>query len=451
MAHMHAFTRRLQVIIISGIVCLTSGGTLASGFALIEQSVSSMGTAYAGAGSAAEDASYIFFNPASMSRLEDAQLTAGLHVVLPNTKFTGTGTFTNTGGAPPGGLDGVAYEVAGGGNGGDAGTLGVLPHFAYTREINDRMNAGITFNVPFGLKTEYDYGWAGRYAATESEIVSLNINPTLSYEINDTTTVGIGVSALYANLIFRPTIDYGLLVLGSPGTLATDGQAKVDIDDWGFGFNLGILFEPTESTRLGLAYRSKVEVDLDGTSKVSAVGPVPESKLGANANADLPATATISITHDINDTWTIMGDLLWTEWSNLQTLAIDRSDGSAITVPLEWDDAIRAAVGASYKYNEQWTLRGGLAFDETPTKSPELRIASLPDEDRLWLTLGAGLQYSKNLSFDFGYAHLFIDDTDINSEDAIISPAPGVANHNLNGEYEASVDIVSAQLNWAFN
>jgi long-chain fatty acid transport protein len=445
MAHTPPVARRLQAFGIAGFLSLTVSSVFGGGFALIEQSVSSMGTAYAGAASASLDASHAYFNPASMSRLDD-QASGGLHIVLPNTEFTGTGAIVNSG---P--FNGPFTDP--GGNGGDAGTVGAIPHFAYVRKIDDKMNAGITINVPFGLKTDYDAGWAGRYHATESEVVSVNINPMLSFKVNDTTTLGIGVSALYANLKFQPTIDYGLLVglPSGPGSLAGDGAAKIDIDDWGLGFNLGLLFEPSDKTRIGIAYRSEVDVELDGTNTITAVpGFVPAVALGAKSDTDLPATATLSITHDVDDRWTVMSDLLWTQWSNQDALVIRRSDGSTITIPLGWENTLRVAIGASYKHSDMLTLRAGVAFDETPTPSDSLRIASLPDEDRLWLTFGAGYKQSKNLTFDFGYAHLFIDDTRIDSDDAIIS-STGPARHHLTGTYDASVDIISAQANWKFN
>jgi long-chain fatty acid transport protein len=442
----HPVTRITRLTGCAALLSLASSSVFASGFALIEQSVSSMGTAYAGAGSATVDPSTIYFNPASMSGMEGQQISAGLHIVLPSTEFSGTGTFTNTG-SP---LDGTPFQVAGDGNGGDAGETGYLPHLGYVGHIDDKLTAGITINVPFGLKTEYDSGWAGRYSAIESEIKSFNLNPSLSYQVNEMTSIGIGVSAMYAELRLKNAIDYGLLVLGSPGTLATDGTAQLDVDDWGYGFNVGVLFEPSDSTKIGVAYRSEVDVDLSGDVSITAVGPIPASSQSAQASTDLPSSATLSLTHDLDDQWTVMGDVTWTSWSNQDALVANLANGSANIIPLQWDDTVRVAVGTSYNYSDRLTLRTGVAYDETPVPSDSFRIASLPDEDRIWLAFGAGYKYSDKLTFDVGYAHLFIDDTGIDSDDAANTGIPGSPFHHLSGEYDASVDILSAQANWKF-
>jgi long-chain fatty acid transport protein len=448
MTHTYPFSRRLQATTIAGLLCMTSGGVLASGFALIEQSVSSMGTAYAGAGTAAEDASYIYFNPASMSRLEGTQVSGGLHVVLPETKFTGGATYNasnpNVIGAGLAGVD--ISPVPGASNDTDAGVNGYVPHFAYVRELSDRMNFGFTVNVPFGLKTEYGSGWVGRYSSIEAEILSVNLNPNLSFKVDDHVTLGFGISAIYANLIYKNMLD-----LGFPGIPVgeDDSPAENDVDDWGFGWNFGALLEPTDSTRLGIAYRSKVDIEMKGDF-TSAALPATSS----NVDASLPDTLLLSAYHEVNPQWAVMTDILWTQWSRIDALAIQLGSGVTNTIPLKWEDTYRYAIGASYKHNDRWTLRGGLAFDETPVPSPELRPSALPDEDRTWLTFGAGYKHSKNLSFDFGYAHLFIDDTDINSTDGYSTalPVPSVEGlHRITGEYEASVDIISAQVNWKFD
>ncbi len=429
----HPF-KRICSFVFAALMTLVVNQACGSGFALIEQSVSSMGNAYAGAGSAAEDTSYMFFNPASMSLLEGDQLSSGLHIVLPNTEFSGTGTIT--GGTP---FDGMTIT---GGNGGDAGTTGLVPHFAYVRSINEKMNAGITVNAPFGLKTEYNDGWVGRYSALESEILSLNINPNISYRINDRASVGFGVSAMYAKLKLKNNVDAGL-VLGFPG--AADLLAQLDVDDWGFGYNYGVLLEPTDSTRIGFAYRSKVKVKMDGDVTITVVGTQ-----GAKLDTDLPATALVSVYHEVGSKWAVMGDVMWTQWSNQDALVARFADGSSNTIPLDWKNTVRVAVGASYKYSNKLTLRTGLAFDESPISSADLRIAALPDDDRTWLTFGAGYKHSDKLSIDFGYAHLFIDDPSIDNEDAISSVSGG-GFHNLKGQYDADANIISAQLNYKFH
>ena len=399
-----------------------------------------MGTAYAGAGSISEDASTVFFNPASMARLEGRQLSAGLHVVIPESEFSGSVTYNPLYPGVPG-----TPVAPGPDNDTDGGVTGYVPHFTYVQELNDRWNFGLSVNVPFGLKTEYGSGWVGRYSAIESEITTVNLNPTLSFRVNEHASIGFGVSAMYANLILENAIDDVYL---TGGTASSDGIGKIDVDDWGFGFNFGVLLEPSEHTRLGLAYRSKVDVELDGDlASTSVVQP----STGAKVDASLPNSLLLSAWHELNPQWAVMADVMWTQWSKIDALVARFGTGNTNTIPLHWEDSTRVSVGTSYKHDEKWTFRGGLAFDETPVSSPEFRPAALPDEDRLWLALGAGYKHSRQLSFDVGYAHLFIDDTDIRSTDAYSSAVPFIEGiHRVNGEFDASVDIISAQANWKF-
>lgn len=437
MATTHPFARRLNATCIAGLLSITSSGAFASGFALIEQSVSSMGTAYAGSGSAAEDASFIYFNPASMSELDGTQVSGGLHIVLPETEFSGTATLNPLYQQGSATIPGSSAE--------DAGELGALPHFAYTRAISDKMDFGLTVNVPFGLKTEYNSNWVGRYSSTAGEVKTINLNPALSFEVDEHVTLGFGLSVMYANLIFENVAHLDFPNVTPP---LLDAPIKIDVDDWGFGWNFGALLKPTDSTRLGIAYRSKIEVELEG-DRSSPIVP------GTSTDADvsLPDTLLLSAYHEVNDQWAVMADVTWTQWSRIDALVFRFGDTTTNTIPVKFDDSFRYAIGATYKKDDRWKFRGGLAFDETPVPSPEFRLTALPDEDRTWLTFGAGYQHSKKLSFDIGYAHLFIDDTSINSTDGYSSLASPLTEgqHRVTGNYEASVDIISAQVNWKFD
>ncbi|MEZ5541611.1 MAG: OmpP1/FadL family transporter [Pseudomonadota bacterium] len=447
MAMFQPAVRRGCALGTAGLLSLAMGNAFASGFALIEQSVSSMGTAYAGAGSIAADASTVFFNPASMSRLDGKQLSAGMHVVVPQTEFNGSAQYNSLYDNP-----GVPFPFPanptispGADNDTDAGVTGVVPHFTYVQELNERWNFGISVNVPFGLKTEYGTGWVGRYSSTEGDITTVNLNPTLSYKVDDHVTIGAGVSAMYANLIYKLVIDDGYFG-GFPGL--SDQFGEYDVDDWGFGWNVGILLEPSEHTRFGFAYRSGVDVNLKGDfTSTSAVAP----SNSAAADVSLPGSMLLSAYHEIDPNWAVMADVMWTNWNKLQSLVLRSGSGSTGTIPLNWKDTFRYSVGASYKYDDRWTFRGGLALDKNPIPSSQFRLAALPDEDRTWLALGAGYKLSSALSFDFGYAHLFIDNARINSTDAYSSSFPFTEGlHRINGEYDASVDILSAQVNWQF-
>jgi len=432
--------KRFQMIGIAGLLSLTAGSALASGFALIEQSVSSMGSAYAGAGTASNDATTAYFNPATLSGLAGTQASVGAHLVIPQSDFTGSAAYnTNTG--PFAGIP------ISGGDGGNGGEISVVPHAAYAMDINERWTFGLSVNIPFGLSTQYDSDWVGRYSAIDSEILTVNINPMLSYRLNDKVSVGAGLSAMHARLKLFNALDTSVLASQPPGTFP-DSHGEVDVKDWAYGYNLGLLLEPNDKTRFGIAYRSGVDVDLDGQLGSTFSG---QPNTTARVSETLPASALFSVSRQVDDMWTVMADVLWTQWSEIDNVVAQFGTGNTNTLAFHWNDATRVSVGANYRHDDRWTFRGGLAYDESPVPGAMFRPAALPDEDRFWLALGAGYRYSRQLSFDIGYAHLFIDDTRINSTDAYSSLGPNNEGlHRITGEFDASVDILSAQANLTF-
>ena len=282
------------------------------------------------------------------------------------------------------------------------------------------MTLGFGVSALYGLKTEYDRGWIGRYHAVKSELTTININPALGFKINDQLSFGIGISAQYADAELTNALDFG--TLGAPlGTLpanpAFDGFTKIQGDDWGFGFNLGVLYQFNEHSRIGLSYRSKVEHTLEGDNELTIPAFAtalagPSRTRDAKADLTTPATISLSAYHRINDRWAIMGDITWTDWSEFEELRIrfDEPGARDSVQPQDWEDAYRFSLGLSYAYNDHWTLRGGIAYDETPV-STDKRTPRIPDNSRRWVTFGASYRPSPTFSFDFAYAHIFVSDT----------------------------------------
>jgi long-chain fatty acid transport protein len=387
----------------------------AAGFALIEQNASGLGNAYAGQAAAATDASTIFFNPAGMTLLPDRQVVVAGHLILPQAEFSGT----------------VTPDI-GGGNGGDAGGLALVPNAYFAFRLTPDVHLGVGLNAPFGLKTEYDSDWKGRTQAIESELKTINLNPSIAWKASETLSLGAGLSIQYAEATLSNSANGA-------------GIATVHGDDYGWGFNLGVLWQPSAATRVGVAYRSEVEQNLEGDVDFSvaaiANGPV-------TADTTLPDSASLSVFHKLNSKWDLLADLTWTGWSDFRELRIVRNGGVTLALTEEnWDDSYRYSIGANYHVDNKLTLRGGLAFDETPT-SDAYRTARIPDEDRTWVAFGAQYRLSEKTVLDFGYAHLFIKDARINKTEGTNLPPPTLL--TLSGTYEASVDILSAQLTMNF-
>lgn len=386
-----------------------TGLAQAAGFALIEQNASGLGNAYAGQAASAQDASTIFFNPAGLTLLPDRQLVVAGHLIKPQAEFSGSSNI-------------------GSGNGGDAGSLAFVPNAYLSYRLSPTVVAGIGMNAPFGLKTEYDSGWAGRTQGVKSEVKTINVNPSIAWKISPTLSLGAGLSVQYA----EATLTSRTAAAPTAGTLTVEG------DDFGWGFNLGALWQVSPATRIGLAYRSEVDQKLEGTVTGAAPAPIP-----AFASVTLPDSASLSMFHQINDRWELLADVTWTGWSDFDELRIQRkADGGTLGSPTEenWSDNYRYSVGANYRVNEKLTLRTGVAYDETPV-SDTYRTVRIPDESRTWLAFGAQYRLSDRSKLDFGYAHLFVKDANINKTESGVT---------LTGTYDASVDILSAQFTHSF-
>ena len=412
----------MKKILLSCVIFTTPFAAQAAGFALIEQSASSMGNAFAGGGAAAEDASTIYFNPAGMTYIEGTQLVGALHLIKPNAEFSGT-------------ISPLGKPV--GGNGGDAGDLAFVPNFYFKTDFNDSVKLGVGVNAPFGLKTEYDSTWKGRFHAIKSEVKTININPALAFKVNDQLSVGAGVSAMWAQAELTNAVNFGGF---------GEGSSKVKGDDWGFGFNLGAIYQLTSDTRISTAYRSKINQNIEGDvtfnlPNPALVGAAPNGAISASIT--LPENLSLSAFSKLNDKWDVMGDITWTRWSQFKELKIVRSNGAVlggVATPENWDNTLRYSIGANYHYSDAIKLRAGLAYDEEAI-SDEFRTARIPGNDRKWLALGANWKVMPNSSIDVGYSHLFISDATIDSSKNEVNPAKGL----LKGSYDGSVDILSMQ------
>jgi long-chain fatty acid transport protein len=236
--------------------------------------------------------------------------------------------------------------------------------------------------------------------------------------------------------------------------LAADGEAKVTGTDWSWGFNLGAMLNLSEHTRVGFAYRSTIKQDLEGRAEFRVPANFQAlldkgiplfTNTDAYAGVDLPENISISLYHAFNDQWAILADATWTKWSRFDELRIDYGNPMqpATVQPEEWDDSWRYSLGAIYRPNTTWTFRIGWALDETPIPGTSERTPRIPGNDRTWVALGVGYQLSKSMMVDVAYSHLFVDDTRIDALDHSTG-------HQLVGEYNSDVDIVSAQLKWNF-
>ncbi len=428
---------------------LTASVVWASGFQIFEVGVKGQGVAHAGMASRADGPETVYFNPAGMVYLSTSQVSFGLTKHFVKADFSGRAEYTSAAGP----FSGLSFENSmKGSNGGDPSSLPATGIYA-VYSFSDDAKLGLGINTPFGLITEYDKGWAGRYLALKSSLKTININPSFAVRVNEKLALAVGFNAVYADAKLTQAIDLGLLLapLGeTPGALANDGFTKVSGKDWGFGGNLGLIFEPVPGTRIGIGYRSPQKLNIDGrvrfgTGRFSPAlfGPVLESGL-ASAPLTLPQWASVSLYHAINSQWAAMFDATWTDWSVIDELRI-RFPGNPprpdTVLPTKWKDSWRFALGTVYTPSETWTWRAGIAHEKTPTPDPRHYTPRVPAGDGVSLAIGASYRWNRNWTVDAAYTHIFIDALPINRTEGA---------HRLVGHYSGSVDIIGLQLNYTF-
>jgi len=435
-----------------GVLLTVSINTQAAGFALTEKSGSSIGNAFAGAGTAAEDVSTILSNPAGLSRIHGTQLVVAGYAIKSSINFHDDNSRTLIGA-------GVGDPLLSGGSGGDAGDLAFVPNLYLAADVNDDIKVGLGIYSPFGLKTEYDSRWAGRYEAIKSDLKTININPALSLQVSDRLSIGFGLNAQYIDAELSNAVDFGsICAMAGAGNCATpqarDGSLQLQGNDWSWGYNLGMLLEPVQGTRFGIAYRSKLGHHLKGDAKFSnlpiELAGLPDLANGSiKADITLPETALISVLHQLNDRWSMMGDVLWTRWSQFKELRVERNDGALVGATAEhWHNTRRYALGATYLYSDAWKLRFGVAYDESPV-SEAFRTPRIPDQSRWVLGLGANYKVSASDSLDVGYLHIFIKDASLNLNHPVVPAQPAIT-RSLAGGYDSDVDVLSMQYTHAF-
>ena len=452
-----------RIIAVSVLSSLITSNSYAAGFAIAENSASGMGSAFAGAAAIAEDASTTYFNPAGLSKLKGKQYIFAGHYVAPSSSFSNNGSKLNPALVA---LEGLGSTINGESDDGSVGAF--IPNFYYARELNDKWSFGFGITVPFGQSTEYSSNSIARYHATKSEVVTLNINPSASYKVSDKLSVGFGVNVQYIEATLANQLDSTAICLGAGGNVScldnsnglttvgdvtTDSSVSLNADDWSLGWNVGLLYDISNETRLGLAYRSNINHGLSGTADFTRstelnnfLGANPAfTDTGITTGINLPETLSLSMTHAVNPKWSVLADVTWTKWSRFDKLVIDFANPAqdTSTTPENWENSLRYSVGVNYKADSKWIYRAGLALDETPIPTAEDRTPRLADTDRTWLSFGFGYNVSDSFGIDVGYSHLFFADSAINNTVPVLG-------HTITGSYDISVDIFSAQFNWNF-
>ena len=394
-------------------VALVSTSAWSAGFQLNEFSSSGLGRAYSGEGAIADDAGNASRNPALIMMFDRPTFSAGAIFVDPGVDITGrspTGASLNS--------DNIAPTAW-------------VPNMHFVAPINDQFGWGASVTSNYGLATEFGDNYAAGAFGGKTDLETLNLNLSGAYRLDSHWSFGVGFDAVYAKAkIERYAGDLGKVVAGSgalPPALArqvagipADTQiAYLKGDEWGFGWNAGILYELDKNNRYGFTYRSEVKIDFDGDYKSSLPSAYNQilgnfglpmgtngSTTGGSLSLHLPEMWELSGYNKVAPQWAIHYSLTYTSWSQFQELKATNSKGDTLFYKDEsFRDAYRIALGTTYYMDDNWTFRTGIAFDDSPVPADK-RSISIPDQDRFWLSAGATYAFNKDASVDAGISYM---------------------------------------------
>ena len=415
-----------KIIIIAtatGVLCLLFPlSAFAAGFAILQQGTAPMaqGNAFV---AQADDPSAIFFNPAGINQLKGTQVYLGATAIAPRAEYKDSlGTKTRT-----------------------ESHIYLPPQFYLTHQLTTDLAVGLGVFSPFGLGTKWDAGWAGRYAATSSDLQTFNINPALSWRVSPELSVAGGVNVMRAAADLRRRLN-----LGAFG----DGDRLFKGADYGYGYNLGLLYQLTPSTNIGLSYRSKVRVKIDGDAEFSVPPAVAHlfPNGGAYSRLVFPPSLFAGIAYKGLSPWVFECDLTWTGWSTFEELRVDldrpvgAAQASVSIQPRNWNDVFAYRFGVNYRWDEAITIRAGYIFDESPVPD-ETMDPSIPDAERHIFCLGGDYRFK---DFTIGIAYNYILGEKRDKNNTIPEDITDDNNNRVNGEYQQTSHSLAVSISYSF-
>ncbi|MDQ2993581.1 MAG: outer membrane protein transport protein [Pseudomonadota bacterium] len=431
------------------ILASASFNCFAAGFQISEQSASSLGNAFAGTSAVIEDASIVFFNPAGTTFLNSGQFSLSGTVINVNSdvEFTSS-TFTNP-------LLGT--RTISGNDREDAGGWFAVPAMYIALPFTaccNRFAVGLGITAPWGLISDYTTSAKDRYLATYSRLSVINIGPTLAWQPTSNFSLGAGFDAQYLDTVLRQQV---VAINPVTGAQLQDSSLENNANDWAYGWNAGAIFHiPQSGTTIGAAYRSRVTHSPEGDA--SLVVPVLQTTFAGRVESDvsMPEIATLSLVQEIC-CLTLIGSVSWTHWDVIQDIGLQYGGAIAqpapgfpgipgATLAVNYENSWRYAVAVNYKADPSLKFRAGVMWDQTPVQTVDTEIFRLPDNDRLWVAVGANFRVNNMFNIDAGYSHLFIDNFQMN-QSAILG---GTTTFNTRANVVASSNIFAMQFNVNF-
>jgi long-chain fatty acid transport protein len=384
--------KKLSGLILASFL-MSGTAAVGGGFAIREQSTIGQGSSFAGVAAGGGGLSSLFWNPAISSEYNEFGFISENNAAL---------------------IAPYSKSDLGSGN---IGELAVVPAGYFSYGLTDRLTIASSLNAPVGLTTDGRNGWAGNPRGDKSAVKTYNFNPTASYKVNDMLSVGLGAQIEFMSVVLTSRLPTPL----APQFLNVEG------DSIGVGFTAGVLFKPTDSTDIGIGFRSSVSHTLKGDGVTSA--PLPAYVGDISAKFQSPETVTVGIKQNMTEQLTLLAGVEWANWSRLKELRIEGGPAPVVD-SFAWKDSWYFSLGAEYAYNDALTLRTGVAYEKSPVPDAT-RSVRTPDNDRYWVSLGASYQFSEKMTANFAYSHVFMEDGDVAA---------------LNTSFKQHLDIVSVGL-----
>jgi len=417
------------VLALLGSAVLGPVSSMAGGLLLYEVGTADIGLASAGYNARAQDASTVFTNPAGMTKLEGTQVLAAGQVLWGNNEFSiGSGTSPELGDEDGGRAIGSGGFFPGGG-----------AFLSYS--LSPRFNLGFALSGNFGSAVKYDDDWVGRYYVKEATLLGISFLPSIAYKVTDKLSLGASLNAMYGTFKNQVAINNVNPAYG-------DGQLKLDDHDWGWGVNLGLLYEFRADTRLGLTWNSAVDLDFEAEADFSNLAPGLSALLNSrgllNSNIEVgitvPQQVMASIFHQLTPKWALLGSLGWQDWSEFGQLQLgidDTNNPTSTTEDLDFDDTWHAALGAQYRINDPWLLNFGIAYDSKFQDNSD--ISPLLPVNSAW-RFGVGAQHQVSERFYWGVSAEYLYGGTLDVDKQSILPV----NLGGRGDVEGSYDDTGA-------
>lgn len=402
----------------------------AAGFQLAEYSATGLGRAYAGEAAMADNASAQWRNPAMLTYLNGTQVSTGAIYVNPNVDVHGDVTLGNSSRSA---------------ESNDYANDAVIPNFYLSHQINETLVAGLALGTNYGMETELGSDFAASHFGDEAMVKTMEANANLGYQLTDAVSIGGGV---------RYVIGEGHFGAKAPATNAYSLPQGTTLkymegEDTAWGWQAGAAWQINPSNRVGLTYKSEVDLKLSGTAKIFT-GTTVFNDTGYMV-LTMPATAEIASFHQVTDKLALHGSINWTDWSSFEKLEAELDKlGTQMVKEENWKDNYRFALGATYQLDSKLALRSGVAYDMGAV-SDQNRTITIPETDRIWLSIGAGYEVTEQFTVDAGFTYIVAKDASIKESRGYESDDKAAAvGGTFTGQTTGSVWLLGVQASYRF-